>query len=95
MKKYVFIILTLTLVILCYLIHDSRRSQYIKRHKANYDSGNIISRDNNPFMPGTADVYDAEDFRAGAVDVCNVIRNTYGRDLCLDANYWGIGGPRI
>lgn len=93
-------ILTLILVILAlgvwyFCIHDSRRADYIKRHKQNYDTGHIISRDTNPYLPGRAEVYDAEDFRAGAMDACRVIKQTFGEDLCDRANYWGVLGPRI
>ena len=76
-------------------IHDSRRAAYIKRHKQNYDAGHIMSRTVNPWMPGHADVYDAEDFRAGAMDACMVIKRTFGKDFCDMANYWGEQGPRL
>ena len=68
---------------------------YIGRHIKNYASDYIISRQLNPDMPGTADVYDAEDFRAGALAACNEIQQYYGKDLCTEAGYWGFVGPRV
>ena len=91
MKKLILIpILTLVLTS-C----DSRKEDYMDRHSKNYDDGNIISRENNPELPGRANVYNAEDFRAGALDVCNKLQEKYKRDLCTEINYWGITGPRI
>ena len=68
---------------------------YISRHIKNYYSGHIISRRLNPNMPGTANMYDAEDYRAGALAACNEVKEYYGKDLCTEAGYWGILGPRI
>ena len=50
---------------------DSRKQRYMDRHSENYNSGNVISRKDNPDLVGNAEVYDAEDFRAGAWQVCN------------------------
>lgn len=75
--------------------NDSRKESYIQRHMKNYDSGYLITRADNPEIPGTADVYDAEDFRAGALAACNEIQKYYGQDLCTTAGYWGVVGPRV
>jgi hypothetical protein len=74
---------------------DVRKEKYIQRHVANYDAGYLITREDNPKIPGTADVYDAEDFRAGALAACNEIQKHYGEDLCTKVGYWGVIGPRV
>lgn len=68
---------------------------YVGRHIRNYTLDYVISRRLNPDMPGAAAVYDAEDFRAGALAACNEIQKYYGEDLCTQAGYWGIIGPRV
>ena len=91
----------LSLYILCCtilsgcIITDHEKREYMNRHSKNYDKEYIISRNFNPDMPGTAAVYDAEDFRAGALAACNEIQKYYGEDLCTRAGYWGVVGPRV
>ncbi|MCL2331190.1 MAG: hypothetical protein FWC61_01460 [Proteobacteria bacterium] len=91
MKK-ILIFLSLSLVLTAC---DKEKQEYIDRHSTNYDKGYLISRKYNPGLPGTADVYDSEDFRAGSMDACNEIQKHYKKDLCSEINYWGITGPRL
>ena len=92
MKKLLLLFVVLPFVSGC----DSDKTEYMRRHSKNYDIGHTITRgDLNPDLPGDAQKYDAEDYRAGALDVCNKMKQNYGRDLCNEINYWGILGPRI
>ena len=97
MKKSILyiIICCLTVGLMVSMFLQSKMGEYISRHIKNYNAGHIISIELNPNMPGRARVYDAEDFRAGAFDACSVVQKYYGEDLCSQAGYWGILGPRI
>jgi len=74
---------------------DQQKEEYMARHSKNYDNGYIFTRDWLPDLPGKADVYDAEDFRAGALAACNEIQKHYGFDVCAEIGYWGMVGPRV
>lgn len=92
MKKILLLFVVLPLVVGC----DSDKLEYMRRHSKNYDTGHTITRGElNPDLPGDARMYDAEDYRAGALDVCNKMKQNYDRDLCNEINYWGVLGPRI
>lgn len=92
MKKLLLLFVVLPLVVGC----DSDKLEYMRRHSKNYDIGHTITRGElNPDLPGDARMYDAEDYRAGALDVCNKMKQNYDRDLCNEINYWGVLGPRI
>ena len=97
MKKSIYyIILMCVIIFLAFgIFFHTKMGTYVCRHIKNYTSGYIISRHLNPDMPGIADVYDAEDFRAGALAACNEIQKYYGEDLCTRAGYWGVVGPRV
>ena len=92
MKKLLLLFVVSPLVVGC----DSDKLEYMRRHSKNYDIGHTITRGElNPDLPGDARMYDAEDYRAGALDVCNKMKQNYDRDLCNEINYWGVLGPRI
>ncbi len=95
MKKNIIILFLLAVNLIGCGVFDSRKREYMNRHSYNFDVGHTISRSNNPNLPGDAEVYDAEDYRAGAMEVCNLMKETYDKDLCAEVNYWGLWGPRI
>ncbi len=72
-------------------VFDAKKREYMNRHSHNFDIRHTIPRHNNPNLLGDAEVYDAEDYRAGAMDVCNLMKKTYN----AETNYWGLLGPRI
>ena len=74
---------------------DQRKEEYMARHSKNYDNSYIITRDWFPDLPGKANVYDAEDYRAGALAACNEIQKHYGFDVCTKIGYWGAVGARV